>query len=467
MRIERFAKLVKVVKERGGNGPGGGRPWCLPLADRVLLVAVYYRTNLTMRQLAPLFGISAATVCRVIHRLRPLLALEPTPRPVAEVDRLWIVDGTLIPVRDRKVGASSRNYRSGGLAGVHRFAFTCHRALVRTQGGLLVAAPDDLLAGSHRRPTLEDPWPGKSSAQVAESVWTDELSTPAIPPEVWWPLLRAAWAYIDRFAPGILAERDRRQAEPVSGPPPQMDSDRELEVWLADPGTSIPLNARNRGRARRGEVNWRRASQLATSGRTIVLFAAERPHGLKRRQRVLEWLAETGRSHTGLVREPSFTPPTEKRLTHRDRVLLERLDNPDNLIPVHRVDDQVAWAGEPNGTELARLVYGQRSSAFGLGSKGKAKLRRQWVCEVACDPNRTIATDHGLNPRMLRAACFVFVAALTAMRDSEIHEIERGALSQYYGAPALASRKVKGDDSRPRGYVVSAGLQVEHLLIGI
>ncbi|MEU1012921.1 hypothetical protein [Streptomyces sp. NPDC005890] len=231
-----------------------------------------------------------------------------------------------------------------------------------------------------------------------------------------------------------------------------MDSDRELEAWLADPGTSIPLNCRNRGRARRGEVNWRRASQLATNGRTIVLFAAERPHGLKRRQRVLDWLAETGRSHTGPVREPSFTPTAEKGLTHRDRVLLEWLDNPDNLIPVHRAADQVAWAGEPNWTELARLVYGQRSNVFGLGSKDKAKLRRQWVCEVARDPNRTIATDHGLNPRMLRAACYVFVAGLTAMRDSEIHEIERGALAQYYGAPALASRKVKGDDSRPRGY---------------
>ncbi|MFD8986172.1 transposase, partial [Streptomyces sp. NPDC059564] len=59
----------------------------------------------------PLFGISPATVCRVIQRLRPLLALEPAPRPVADVDRLWIVDGTLIPVRDRTVGASSRNYR--------------------------------------------------------------------------------------------------------------------------------------------------------------------------------------------------------------------------------------------------------------------------------------------------------------------------------------------------------------------
>ncbi|WP_416970464.1 transposase family protein [Streptomyces sp. 4F14] len=106
LRIDRFARLVKVVRERGGS-----RPWCLPLPDRVLLVAVHYRTNLTMRQLAPLHGISPATVCRVVQRLRPLLALELAPRPVAGVERLWIVDGTLIPVRDRKVGASSRNYR--------------------------------------------------------------------------------------------------------------------------------------------------------------------------------------------------------------------------------------------------------------------------------------------------------------------------------------------------------------------
>ncbi|MGX1127814.1 hypothetical protein RKD49_000004 [Streptomyces glaucescens] len=111
LRMDRFVKLVEVVREQGGNGPGGGRPWCLPLADRVVPVAVYCRTNLTMRQLAPLFGISPAAVCRVIQRLRPLLALEPAPRPVADVDRLWIVDGALIPVRDRSVGTSSRNYR--------------------------------------------------------------------------------------------------------------------------------------------------------------------------------------------------------------------------------------------------------------------------------------------------------------------------------------------------------------------
>ncbi|CAM5334728.1 Transposase Helix-turn-helix domain-containing protein OS=Streptomyces griseomycini OX=66895 GN=FHS37_003498 PE=4 SV=1 [Streptomyces griseomycini] len=74
-------------------------------------MAVYHRTNLTMRQLAPLFGVSPATVCRVIQRLGPLLALEPARAPADAAAWLWIVDGTLVPVRDRKVGASSSDYR--------------------------------------------------------------------------------------------------------------------------------------------------------------------------------------------------------------------------------------------------------------------------------------------------------------------------------------------------------------------
>ncbi|SEE16589.1 DDE superfamily endonuclease [Streptomyces sp. TLI_105] len=88
LRMRQFERLLKAVRERGGNGPGG-RPWCLPPADRVLLV----------------------TVRRVIQGPRPLLAIEPAARPADAVDRLWIVDGTLIPVRDRKTGASSRTYR--------------------------------------------------------------------------------------------------------------------------------------------------------------------------------------------------------------------------------------------------------------------------------------------------------------------------------------------------------------------
>lgn len=55
---EQFGLLLRVVRERGGNGTLRGRPWALPLAERVLIVAVYNRTNLTMRQLGPRFGVS-------------------------------------------------------------------------------------------------------------------------------------------------------------------------------------------------------------------------------------------------------------------------------------------------------------------------------------------------------------------------------------------------------------------------
>lgn len=64
-----------------------------------------------MRQFAPLFGCSPAAVCRMVKRLRPLLAIERAFRPADAVERLWIVVGTLIPVRGRKTGASSRTYR--------------------------------------------------------------------------------------------------------------------------------------------------------------------------------------------------------------------------------------------------------------------------------------------------------------------------------------------------------------------
>jgi hypothetical protein len=47
--------------------------------------------------------------------------------------------------------------------------------------------------------------------------------------------------------------------------------------------------------------------------------------------------------------------------------------------------------------------------------------------------------------RMVRAACYVFIVALSAMRDSEIQEIERDAMATFFGSPAVTSRKVKND----------------------
>jgi hypothetical protein len=107
-----FRKLVRVVAQRGGDKIADGRPgrqWALPLADRVLLVAVYWRTNLTMRQIGPLFGISHAAAHRVIDTVGPLLALAPVRK--RRVDSVAIVDGTLVPTRDHRLAAPSKNYR--------------------------------------------------------------------------------------------------------------------------------------------------------------------------------------------------------------------------------------------------------------------------------------------------------------------------------------------------------------------
>jgi len=107
-----FRKLVRVVAQRGGDEIADGRPgrqWALPLADRVLLVAVYWWTNLTMRQIGPLFGVSHAAAHRVIDKIGPLLALAPVRK--RRVDSVAIVDGTLVPTRDHRLAAPSKNYR--------------------------------------------------------------------------------------------------------------------------------------------------------------------------------------------------------------------------------------------------------------------------------------------------------------------------------------------------------------------
>jgi hypothetical protein len=103
---------VRVVAQRGGDEIADGRPgrqWRLDLADRVLLVAAYWRTNLTMRQIGPLFGVSHSAAHRVIDTLGPLLALAPVRR--RRIDQVAIVDGTLIPTRDHRLAAPSKNYR--------------------------------------------------------------------------------------------------------------------------------------------------------------------------------------------------------------------------------------------------------------------------------------------------------------------------------------------------------------------
>jgi Helix-turn-helix of DDE superfamily endonuclease len=104
-----FGRLVTALRREGADPSGKGRPWSLPLEDRVLLVAAYWRTNLTLRQLAPLFGVSKSAADRIVDHLGPRLALQPRKR--FRKDTVLIVDGTLVPTRDHSIAAPTKNYR--------------------------------------------------------------------------------------------------------------------------------------------------------------------------------------------------------------------------------------------------------------------------------------------------------------------------------------------------------------------
>ncbi|WP_037601771.1 IS5/IS1182 family transposase [Streptacidiphilus rugosus] len=104
-----FRKLITVLRREGADEVRPGRPWSLSLEDRVLLVAAYWRTNLTLRQLAPLFGISKSAADRIVDHIGPLLALKQRQR--FRKGAVLIVDGTLVPTRDHFVAEQSKNYR--------------------------------------------------------------------------------------------------------------------------------------------------------------------------------------------------------------------------------------------------------------------------------------------------------------------------------------------------------------------
>ncbi|WP_404816109.1 transposase [Streptomyces thermolineatus] len=137
-----FGRLITALRREGADPVRRGRPWSLPLEDRVLLVTAYWRTNLTLRQLAPLCGISKSAADRIVDRLGPALALQPRRR--FRRDTVLIVDGTLVPTRDRTVAASSKNYRYS----------TNHQVVIDADTRLVVAVGKPLPGNRRRLPGL-------------------------------------------------------------------------------------------------------------------------------------------------------------------------------------------------------------------------------------------------------------------------------------------------------------------------
>ena len=139
------------------------RPWSLPPEDRVLLVTAYWRTNLTLRQLAPLFGVSKSTAGRVINRLGPLLALRPRKRFAK--DTVLIVDATLVPTRDHQVAEQSKNYR---YSTNHQVVVDADPRLVVTVGRTTVIAD-----GGYRGTGLLIPH-RREPGQIEPLAWKEE-----------------------------------------------------------------------------------------------------------------------------------------------------------------------------------------------------------------------------------------------------------------------------------------------------
>ncbi|MCC3761738.1 transposase family protein [Glycomyces sp. TRM65418] len=114
--------------------PRRGRPWRLCLA-------AYWRTNLTLRQLAPLFGVSKSAADRIIDDLGPKVALRLRKRFAPGT--VLIVDGTLVPTRDRSIAAPSKNYR---YSTNHQVVIDADTPLVVTVGAPLPGNRNDCIA---------------------------------------------------------------------------------------------------------------------------------------------------------------------------------------------------------------------------------------------------------------------------------------------------------------------------------
>ncbi|KAF0957427.1 hypothetical protein [Rhodococcus sp. T7] len=230
-----------------------------------------------------------------------------------------------------------------------------------------------------------DPWAGKSARDASQTPVAAVVSTPAIPPEQWFPLIRAAWTYVHTFAPDILRAHQRYQelvgnaTKKITG-----DQDARLTTWLADPANPIPVHAGPYDAGQdRGEVNWSLLTLMLgwdhSCGATI--FGRNRTTGRQRIARVEDAVSSGHRTTTGVI---------------------------DDLAQVQRGD----------GT----------STPWHRGLAPRAI---------------------GLERRMLRNACYVLVVGLSMMRDSEIHEIAPGSIVEYYGTPAIKSTKGKHDPDLP------------------
>ncbi|MBM0274025.1 hypothetical protein JM949_00385 [Micromonospora sp. STR1s_6] len=319
--------------------------WLNPGHPAVLAAGVHLRTD----------PLSAMTVTQRVAQLRPLAAFGAERRLPADLCE-WNDDDLKAYVVIRQ-----QTCEPGTICNVVHVIKALHRLRAALTGGGLA----------------DDPWPGRSPNAVANQPIVAPLRTPAIPPQTWFPLIRNCSTYINVFAADIArasAYCDDLQTRLVT----DIGGDQRLNVWLADPATTVPMR-----RARPGEGGGS-VAHLSVIARIIgvgpTFFRPGKPHGQSRRDALAGLIAD-GRCHPGLL--------------------------PD-----------LAMVTRPDGS------------------------RGPWHDSLG---PRQIAIERV----MLRNACFVFTAALSMMRESELRMITKDAVVDYYGCPAVRSVRQKLDPDLP------------------
>lgn len=115
---------------------------------------------------------------------------------------------------------------------------------------------------------------------------TGEIKTPVIPPDAFWPLVRACWTYVDVFAPDIIAARDELgvldRFENKGSRPSTEAVNTAIAAWLSSPSGFVPLHPYSVGRARAGEINLDGLALVTTPRIRETNFYG--PQGARRRE---------------------------------------------------------------------------------------------------------------------------------------------------------------------------------------
>lgn len=148
-----------------------------------------------------------------------------------------------------------------------------------------------------------DPWPGRSARKVAQVPSPSTMSTPAIAPDLWFPLIRAAWAYVHTFAPDILRAHHHHQELLADATTTSADLDARLGDWLRDPGHHIPVHAtaHHRKLDSDDQVNWSLLTLMLGWRSPLQAFDRRKAAGRRRMAQVHNAVASGHSTIAGVI----------------------------------------------------------------------------------------------------------------------------------------------------------------------